>query len=329
MTGKKRLLLLLLVLNGSTTISTLLYSSSANTLPRSEGYLFTFAHITDSQFSGSSLIFENTTTWLAQQENLSFVVHTGDIVDNPLDETAWKNAYKYMHQLDNRSKWAVIAGDNDIVSRNRADLTNYMKYLGPNSIDHYHVIKDKLLFILLSWNNTDGSISKERLEWMDQIIQTHKELKVVVCIHPYLLGIPLLNIMRLPNEEEIWTHINKHKNIIMILSGHTHQNWIRILSGVWSISTQALNAEGYIRLFNVYKDRIEAYAHSPWTNKTYTGPLDQFTIRLNPENQDSDSDLWNNELDIMPTHPIIPNGILISLTATIAVLAYWIKERSK
>ena len=153
----------------------------------------------------------------------------------------------------------------------------------------------------------------------------------MICLHPYLYGYPFLNIMRVSNADEIWSHIDKFENVIMTLSGHIHRNWIRIhINGerkVWSISTEALKEKGYIRLFDVYNDRIEVHAYSPWTNQKYTGILDSFTVRLNPNNDDVDWDLWRDDLDIMPTHPLIPNGILITLTITVAILAYWMKEK--
>lgn len=332
MKRKDKLLLLVLVVNIPMTGIAVVFYPSSSSRSQTVGYLFTFAHITDSQFSGSSAIFEKATSWLAQQENLTFVVHTGDIVNSPFDETGWENAHRYMHQLDERCSWAVLAGDNDVVYWRGVDLTNYKKHFGDNSIDQYFIVGGKLLFILLSWSDVGAGLSEERLEWMDEIIQNHDELYVVICLHPYLYGYPFLNIMRAPNADEVWTHIDRFENVIMTLSGHIHQNWIRIhMNGetkVWSISTEALIEKGAIRLFDVYEDRIESHVYSPWTNQEYTGTLDRFTIELNPNSYDVDGDLWRDDLDIMPTHPLIPNGIITSLTTTTAILAYLVKGRS-
>ena len=156
-----KILLLFLVMNIVITgVGTISFPSFSASSGLNDGYLFTFAHITDSQFSGSSVIFEKATSWLAQQENLAFVVHTGDIVNSPFGEKAWRNAYEYMHQLDSKCKWGVLAGDNDVVYRNQVDLKNYEKHFGSNSIDQYFIIGDKLLFILLSWSNLDGRSQK-------------------------------------------------------------------------------------------------------------------------------------------------------------------------
>jgi len=330
-TRRKLLLSSLVISFAVTSIATMLYPFSDNGSRAKEGYLFTFAHITDSQFSESSAILEKVTSWLAQQDNMSFVVHTGDVVNGPFDEAAWKNAHNYMHQLDKRGTWGVLAGDNDVLQRNRIDLTNYRKYLGNNSVDQYFVVGDKLLFILFSWADLDGGVSHERLEWMDEVIQEHEELYVAVCLHPYLFGYPFLNYMRVSNADEIWSHIQKHKNVIMTLSGHIHQNWINIhINGknkVWSLSTEALIGRGYVRLFDVYKDRVEAYAYSPWTNETYRGTLDRFTIELDTDNYDVDADLWRDDLDIMPTHPFVPNAVLIFTAIAITLLICWAKGR--
>jgi predicted phosphodiesterase len=299
---------------------------------RSEGYLFTFAQITDTQFSGSSSVFENTTLWLAQKGNVSFVVHTGDIVGSLRDEGSWKNAYNYMHQLDSKCAWGVLAGDDDVSRGNQVDMGNFEKYFGSNSADQYFIIKDKLLFILFSWINVDGSISKERLEWMDNILQMHSDLPAVICLHPTLFGLPIItNVVGTPNEAEIWTYIKKHENVIMILSGHAHYNWIRVRDNgkkeVWCISTEWLNAEGYVRLFDVYGDRIEVYAYSSWKGKSFSGPLDCFTVSLNSSQYDSDGDLWSNGIDIMPTHPMVPNVPIFQATLTTSIIIFWVKNR--
>ena len=235
-----------------------------------------------------------------------------------------------MHQLD-EGRWAILAGDNDVLYRNCIHLTNYEKYFGNSSFNQYFIVKDRLLFILFTWSNLDGSISQERLEWMDEIIRNNENLSVVICLHPYLFGSSLPESLVVQNTEEVWSHIDKHKNVIVILSGHIHLNWVHIhVNGknkVWSISTEALMEEGYIRLFDVYEDKIEVYAYSPWKDQIYTGTLDRFTIKLNPDNYDVDGDLWVDNLDIMPTHPLVPNGMFISVTITIALLAYWIKKR--
>jgi len=333
MKRKDGLLLLALILNSAImSITTIVYPSPFGSIGPKKGYLFTFAQITDSQFSGSSAVFQRTISWLASHENISFVVHTGDIVNNPFDETAWKNAYEYMHRLDG-GRWATLAGDNDVLHRNRVSLTNYEKYFGNNSSDQYFTVRGRLLFILFSWSNLDGSISPERLEWMDETIRNNENLFVVICLHPYLVG-SFLNtlspeIIAVPNSAEVWSYIDKHDKVIMTLSGHIHRNWVNVHvngeSKVWSICTEALSENGYIRLFDIYEDRIEVYGYSSWKDQSYTSTLDRFTIELNPNNYDVDGDLWGDNSDIMPTHPLVPNGVITSLSITVAFLAYWVK----
>jgi len=88
-------------------------------------------------------------------------------------------------------------------------------------------------------------------------------------------------------------------------------------------TTILCSAKGHIRLFDVYEDRIEVYAYSPWTNKMYTGPLDHFTTELSSSNHDVDGDLWTDESDIMPTHPLVPDAIVAWLATMIGGSACW------
>jgi len=327
--------LFLIAYTAATAAVTLLYSSASPYPPLDGGYFFTFAQITDSHSSGSREMLGNVTSWLAGRENLSFVVHTGDIVNSPYDERAWRIASEYMHRLDNRSRWAVLAGDNDVLWGNQVNLANFERYFAGNSVDQYFTVGGRLLFILFSWSTEHGAISQARLAWMDEVIRTHDELDVVICLHPSITGIPLLDIVReemssVRNSEEIWKRIEQHQNVIMVLNGHTHLSWVTILNTgkgkVWSISTKALSEEGYIRLFDVYEDRIEVYAHSPRTNRSFKGPLDRFTIELSSSNYDVDGDLWTDESDTMPTHPLVPNAIVAWLIIVIGVSAYWVAQ---
>jgi hypothetical protein len=92
--------------------------------------------------------------------------------------------------LDNGPAWAVLAGNHD-VAYGVFDLANYKQYFSNNSFDQYFIV-DKLLFILLGWNNTDGSITRDRLEWMDNVIERYQEKLAVICLHPHLFGLSFL-----------------------------------------------------------------------------------------------------------------------------------------
>ena len=308
-------------------------------------YLFTFAQITDSHigFPNSALILQNVTNWLAHQENIVFVVHTGDIVENCWKPEEWKEANKIMHTLDPHCNWTALAGNHDVQHGDGApvNLRLYKQYFGDDAVNTFNVVNNRLLFILLSWTTSDGSISPQTLDWMDQTIEAHPNLSVVVCLHAYLYPYSLLNIKRVgslsltvPNAQEVWDHLDRHKNVVMTLSGHLHDNWVRIHINngheIWSISSSALKDEGYIRLFDVYEDRIEVRGYSPWTNKNYSGSLDHFTVNFISKNYDVDGDLWSDSVDIMPTEPLIPNMLVVGTVAFITMvgfLAYRIVKR--
>jgi len=88
---KRKLSFLLLALAvdfSLTVVGVIFYPSPSGNVTLGEGYLFTFAHITDSHLPKSEQTNERVSEWLAKESNVSFVVHTGDIVDNALDESA-------------------------------------------------------------------------------------------------------------------------------------------------------------------------------------------------------------------------------------------------
>jgi hypothetical protein len=98
---------------------------------------------------------------------------------------------------------------------------------------------------------------------------------------------------------------------------------------IWLTSAAPLEREGYVRLFDVYEDRIEVYAFSPLTGKTYNGVLDRFTIWLNSESLDEDGDFWSDGLDLMPTHPLVPNIIPLQALVAATIITYYLKLRRR
>jgi hypothetical protein len=181
--------------------------------------------------------------------------------------------------------------------------------------------------------NGGGMVSTERLEWMDQVIQNHNDLLVVLCLHHSLFEFPFIDGLSASNAGEIWDHVTQHGNVLMTLSGHVHLSWVRVHSsqdnGVWALSTEALMYRGYIRLFDVYQDRIEVYTYSAWENKSYMGTLDRFAIRLDAADSDEDRDLWSNGVDVMPTHPFVPNGLICSAAIETTIIMYWTRKRKQ
>ena len=330
MKKRNRLLLLCLVIGIVLTVTlTLLYPSPSGSNQVSDGSLFSFAQMTDSQFSGSNTIFEKTTWWLSQN-NFSLIIHTGDIVGSASDETSWRKAYQYMHQLDNKTTWVAIAGDDDVLVRRGVSFTNYERFLG-NATDQYVVIENRILFIFLNTLSEGGEVSTERLDWMDQVIENHNDLLVVLCLHHSIFEFPFVYGLSASNAGEIWNRLIQHENVILTLSGHVHLSWVRVKAnqdnGVWALSTEALLYRGYVRLFDVYEDRLEVSAYSAWENKSYMGTLDRFTIRLNAADNDEDRDLWSNGADMMPTHPLVPNGIICSAVIETTIIMYWQRKR--
>ena len=231
--------------------------------------------------------------------------------------------------------WTVLAGNHDVQDNDGAQVNFnlYRQYFGDDADNTFYVVNNRFLFILLSWTTRDGSIPLLTLDWMDRTIEAHSNLSVVVCLHAYLYPYSLLNLEKInslpltvPNAKEVWDHLNRHENVAMTLSGHLHDNWVRINTNngheAWCISSSALKDEGYVRLFDVYEDRIEVRGYSPWTNENHSGSLDRFTVSLISKNNDVDGDFWSNSEDIMPTEAFVPNMLIAGAAAFISLVGF-------
>ncbi|WJH33870.1 lamin tail domain-containing protein [Paenibacillus sp. CC-CFT747] len=95
---------------------------------------YTFVWMSDTQYYSQtySHIYEAEVNWIrdhAKEENIRYVFHTGDLVENWFQHYQWKNADRYMKTLEDANiPYGVLAGNHDVSPAN--DYTNYSSYFG-------------------------------------------------------------------------------------------------------------------------------------------------------------------------------------------------------
>jgi len=199
------------------------------------------------------------TKWVANHvklDNIKFVLHMGDIVNEDYEAYEWRNANEAMSVLDGVVPYTMVVGNHDMLvgnvespldsMRNTTNFNNtfpYTRYQNENwyggrmmkdnfipgdSFDNsYHFFNQgKLAFMIV---NLEVGPTNDMLAWADSLIAKYPSKRVIVMTHSYLLG----NNKRdfpggfgyLPPKantgEDIWGKlIKKHKNIFLVLSGH-------------------------------------------------------------------------------------------------------------
>jgi len=258
--------------------------------------LFTFTVIGDSRVGVFTEYLRSVCGFLrplVSNDYVQLVVFVGDIVDvgNRKYFKLVREIMGYRSVLWNRTLFAI--GNHDW-GGNSEYRELFVKFFELPSTNYSVVWKFKgldgntyrMLFIVLTANCTKiGSgydIVLEELEWMDRVLEEHRDLNAFIVIH-----YPLPSIK---HSETFLQHLRKHRNVVAVLSGHGHGGgclWFTAEDGhvfvnkwVRSILPNKRGDAGYIWFVDVYYDRIETYGFSPVKTKCYCEAQDRISIPL-------------------------------------------------
>ena len=199
---------------------------------------FTIVAMPDTQFYSEegdlTPIFANQIQWVLDNrktENIAFLTHLGDVVDNADDQEQWDNALSALQPLFDAPAnfpYSICQGNHDGV-----DL--YTLYLGPDRYEHnpwyvggspnglnhaqvFRVEHREFLHI-----NLEKYPDAESFEWAQSVIddRDYQGLPTIVSTHDYVVygG-------RGPVGEEIWEGFVKvNPQVFMVLNGHTHTEY--------------------------------------------------------------------------------------------------------
>ncbi len=190
---------------------------------------FTIAVIPDTQLYSESYpdIFLAQTQWIADNaasQNIVFVSHEGDLVDDPENMTQWANADRAMTILDNAGiPYGVLPGNHDA---GVSGTTNYNQIFPPDrysaqpwygghyassndsSYQLFSVGGDDYLILHLQYNPDSGTVA-----WADGIIKANPKRRVIVTTHTYLDATGQVN--------SLWNAlIADNPNVYFVLCGH-------------------------------------------------------------------------------------------------------------
>ena len=205
---------------------------------------------------------QDQTSWIVdniESENIAFVVHTGDLVEDGTSLTQWNRIDGVMDTLDGDLDsnsdglvpYATPPGDHDwAVEEDRSSSTeNYRQFFGqsryvgrswfgssgPNELSQYQRISAggfDFLHIALEWEAPgDADDDTTPLGWAQSIMDQYPERPTIVSTHAYLWdGFPKGRTFFVEEEndngssgERIWREIvEPNPQVFMVLNGHFH-----------------------------------------------------------------------------------------------------------
>ena len=215
---------------------------------------FVFAVLPDTQLYSKHRpeIFESQTRWIVdneESENISFVLHVGDVVNDAFNITQWERASDAMNILEEGNiNYAIATGNHDVdYSRRgieakdyyddmRDDFENYPKYFpierfssmptfggsSPNGYNTYHFVSwgvYQIMVLALDWLPSD-----ETLDWTQQILKKHSKTPTIILKHDFIKprkGNPTGEVQIYGEEsQKQWEIFKEYDQIFMTVNGH-------------------------------------------------------------------------------------------------------------
>lgn len=219
-----------------------------------------FIQITDSHFSttggdytqrdveGSKGYLENTIKDINSISGVDFVAFTGDNIDQAND-IALKSFLVIANKLN--VPYYVVIGNHEVFKSQNLTKKDYMKIVRKYSKNcrpsgaNYVFEKQGLVFVVVDGAKEvipgpAGYYKKDTLKWLDKTLTKYKHSKVVILQH-FPIVEPYYNRTHMTyNVKNYQDVLDKHSNVIAIVSGHFHANGEKMVDGIYHVSTPAL-----------------------------------------------------------------------------------------
>lgn len=243
------------------------------------------------------------TRWIKQQaeaENIKFVIHLGDIVQDPGDRKQWENADRAHRVLDGAVAYSVLPGNHDIDdSSGQRDTPLYNEFFPPSRFSssafygghlgkrndanycHFEAAGMKFLVLSLEFGPTAATF-----EWAERVLASHRDRRVILATHCYL---------RPSGRDASWGEkifnrlVRKHPNVFMVVSGHVlgvhHQQSLNDAGGtvheiLCDYQGRPNGGDGWLQSlrFVPEENKIHVRAYSPLLKKADDKPKHSYTL---------------------------------------------------
>lgn len=186
------------------------------------------------------------------QTDIAFVVFTGDNINSP-DENNLRDFVKIANRLN--VPYYVVLGNHDVYKTKNMSKVQYFEILregNPFKLQrsaNYKFSKNGFVFLTVDGAKEiiPGSVGyyrQDTLNWVDKMLTKNSNKQVIIFQHfpiEYPDGVESkLKTHRTYKVEEYQKMLEKHNNVLAVLSGHFHTNGEIMKNGVYHISTPSV-----------------------------------------------------------------------------------------
>lgn len=245
----KKFILSLLVLVFSVVLANASYAANSKNIK--------FVQISDAHFSASSdystKVLKSAVKDINTLQGVSFVVFTGDNLNNPKPENL-KAFLKIVKKLN--VPYYIAIGDHDVYKANGLSKVRYYEMIHESNWfmfrhqPNYKFKKNGFVFLIVDGAKEiiPGSVGYYRentLNWLDEELSKNSKKDVIILQH-FPVVYPedseaSAKTHKTYKVEDYLSVLDKHTNVLAVLSGHFHVNGETMTNGVYHISTPALS----------------------------------------------------------------------------------------
>lgn len=226
--------------------------------PQSFAENIKFIQVTDAHMAKNSeysqKVLKATVDDINKQPNVSFVVFTGDNI-NYAEEEDLRIFASIVKKLN--VPYYIVIGNHDVYKTNGMPKTRYLEIMRESNFKihqrkpNYKWRKKGFEFLIVDGAKEvipgpAGYFKKDTLKWLDKTLNKYRKKTVVIFQH-FPIEYPdgaegRLKTHKTYKVEDYKEIIDRHNNVLAIISGHLHTNGENMKNGVYHISTPSLLA---------------------------------------------------------------------------------------
>jgi len=228
-----------------------------------------FAQVTDVHINSYNVSYlRDFVKEINKQNDLDFVVFTGDNIDNAnIDDL--KDFLEQVSRIKFRTY--ILIGNHDVFKYKKLDKVLYMKtvkkYMGSYHSDkpNYVFTQKGVVFIVMDGVKEvipapSGYYKQADIDWLESMLNKYSNKKVVILQHFPLLETNIEGHNTYGREEYL-EMLKRHNNVIAIISGHFHTNKEEKINNVYHIVTKNFSNNRYYKIIEIDSDTGMVYTY--------------------------------------------------------------------
>lgn len=216
-----------------------------------------FVQVTDTHFDKNKpytvKVLEETVKDINKLKGVSFVVFTGDNLNNPNPEYL-PDFVKIINKL--KAPYYLVLGNHDVFKNKNLSKEQYNDIVRDNNLFWFHkgwnytFKKNGYTFIVVDGAKEIipgpvGYYREDTLKWLDKQLYKNAKKPVIIFQHYPIIDAPefpgsRLKTHRTYKPEKYFEMLSKHHNVLAVISGHFHINSESMKDGVYHISSPTL-----------------------------------------------------------------------------------------